>query len=377
MRKSIFAIVAIIILGAFILEKRINTIKTGSVKTSYPTSEVIKTPTGQAKTANIVAKRSIFVPYWSLTNLNGLSSYNRIIYFGLTSTTDGINTQDQGYTALGKLFKEIPSGKDVYVTLLFHDSDTTKLILEDQKVQRKVINDTINIVNQYKLRGVVLDVEINNIVDIAAKDKISNFVQLFYTSLKTNNSVLLLTLYGDLFYRKRPYDVSALAKYSDEIMVMAYDFHKAGGEPGPNFPLSGRDNYGYDFQEMVGDFLQFVPPQKLSVIFGMFGYEWEVDAKRRPLKPAKALSYLDIKKQFLDSCTWKDCLARRDDQSAETEIDYVTDYTDPDPLTNPDHLITPLSHVIWFEDQESVNKKIEYLKSNAIGSVAYWVWGYF
>lgn len=378
-KKIIVFFILILCAGIILLllKKSSNIVPTGLSHSSPSTAAVKRVPTGQAKTANIIEKRSIFVPYWDLANLSSLTAYDRVMYFGLTPTVNGFNTKDAAYQGLGTLVKGVPQGKEVYVTVELFNNNSTKEILESREIQQKIIADIIDIVNQYKLRGVALDLEINDIVDTTVKDNISNFVQLLYISLKTNNSRLLVALYGDLFYRKRPYDVSSLAKNSDEIMVMAYDFHKAGGEPGPNFPLSGRDNYGYDFREMVDDFLQFVPPQKLSIVFGMFGYVWEVDQKKRPLKPARALSYLDIKKQFLDNCIWKDCLVRRDAQSAETEIDYITDYTDPDPVTNPDKLITPLGHIVWFEDQASVNKKIEYLNSKPIGSVIYWVWGYF
>ena len=34
-------------------------------------------------------------------------------------------------------------------------------------------------------------------------------------------------------------------------------------------------------------------------------------------------------------------------------------------------------HILWYEDEESSNVKIDYLMEQGIGSVGYWVWGYF
>ena len=82
-------------------------------------------------------------------------------------------------------------------------------------------------------------------------------------------------------------------------MIMAYDFHKVKGNPGPNFPLNGKETYGYDLQKMTDDFLQFVPPEKLTIIFGLFGYDWVIDDKNNALQSGEALSYLQIKQKFL------------------------------------------------------------------------------
>ena len=34
-------------------------------------------------------------------------------------------------------------------------------------------------------------------------------------------------------------------------------------------------------------------------------------------------------------------------------------------------------HVVFFEDEESAEVKINYLKEKGIGSIAFWAWGYF
>lgn len=166
-----------------------------------------------------------------------------------------------------------------------------------------------------------------------------------------------------MFYRKRPYDISFINSHSDEIMVMAYDFHKSGGEPGPNFPLDKGASYGYDFKTMIHDFLQYVPSQKLTVIFGMYGYDWIVDDNGLPIKPARALTYNQIYANYLSRCNEKDCKITPDPESAETKITFEDESGDND--------------IIWFEDQGSVKRKEEYLEQKGIGSVAYWAEGYF
>lgn len=180
-----------------------------------------------------------------------------------------------------------------------------------------------------------------------------------------------MTIYGDALYRVRPYDVKELSPHVDQIYIMAYDFHKSRGEPGPNFPLTrsprrrfgeaGRSEsegghkkeYGYDFQTMIADFTQIVPREKITVLFGMYGYDWTLGAQGKPLKAATAVPLLEIDTGG----------AIINPNSKEKYIEYLDD--------------EGYEHVLWYEDHESVNVKIDYLKTQGIGRVGYWVWGYF
>ena len=85
----------------------------------------------------------------------------------------------------------------------------------------------------------------------------------------------------------------------------------------------------------------------------MYGYDWTLGSQGKPLKAAKAvpLNQIDNTGAFVDPA------------SKEKHIRYVDD--------------EGYDHILWYEDKESVKVKIEYLKKQGIGSVGYWVWGYF
>jgi spore germination protein len=193
--------------------------------------------------------------------------------------------------------------------------------------------------------------------------QINNFSNELYQKLKKENTKYAIAIYGDVFYRMRPYDVLDLSKNSDEIMIMAYDFHKSIGEPGPNFPLNKKEIYNYDFKKMIDDFLRYVSKDKISVIFGLYGYDWIVDEKGRPIKSANALSYNEIKNKYLNNCSRPKCKIFVDNVSTENRVE----------LVNNDSK----KHIIWFEDERSVNEKINYLKSKRIFNYSYWANGYF
>ncbi|MCS7050192.1 MAG: glycosyl hydrolase family 18 protein, partial [Thermomicrobium sp.] len=63
------------------------------------------------------------------------------------------------------------------------------------------------------------------------------------------------------------YDYPALAEVNDYIVVMAYDFHSAGGSPGPVAPLTW-------VQRVVSYLTTRVPPDRLILGIPLYGYDW-------------------------------------------------------------------------------------------------------
>jgi len=288
--------------------------------------------------------QSLFVPYWSLDGEPiAADAYDKLYYFGITPGGDSRVAQEAGFQKLDTFASSISQGKQTYLVLRMTDSETNSTILETSEQWPQLARETIDIVKKYNFSGLALDLESSNILDSGMIDKINRFVELFSSELKKENILFSFILYGDVFYRKRPFDVSHISSLTDELLVMAYDFHKSYGEPGPNFPLDGRASYGYDLKKMTEDFLKIVPSEKLTVIYGMYGYDWSVDEKKRPIKPARALTLSELRKNFIEKCEWKDCIVKRDDTSAEMEVNYV------ESVKSGDEYVMNL-HIVWFED---------------------------
>jgi len=304
----------------------------------------------------------LFVPYWSLSNKKIESDkFDYLIYFGITADEKGIDKKDLGYKKIDEFIKL--SGKDNLLAIRLTDSKINSMLLDKKDLQIKLIDESISLAKKYSFRGIVFDFEMSALSFESVIRKINSFYKDYYNSTKKNDMTFLITVYGDTFYRARPYDISELSKYSDGIMIMAYDFHKSRGAPGPNFPLNGRETYGYDFKTMISDFSKRIPVEKIIVIFGLFGYDWTVDEKNQSLETAKPLSLNEIKNNFLKSCTKKDCLITKDKESLENNITYSDKNTK--------------NHVVWFENESSVDLKINFLKENKINSIGFWAYSYF
>ncbi len=306
-------------------------------------------------------QKTLFVPYWQLDeSFHPSSDYDRYVYFGVAGSPQGINMSDPGYQKLQLFVDETPHAR--WLTIRMTDSEVNDQILEGTSSQQKIISDAVAISQQFGFEGVVLDFEYKTLFGEKV-EAVTGFYRSFGETLHKKGLKTAVTVYGDVKYRSRPYDLRAIQSFVDEVMIMAYDLHKSRGEPGPNFPLSAGKLYGYGYDRLLKDILPIIPAEKLTVIFGMYGYDWKVDEQKRPITVGESMTTAQITKNLIDDCPVERCTVLNDALSGETEINYVDD--------------SGRLHIVWFENERSVQTKSALLKANQINSYAFWAYGYF
>jgi spore germination protein YaaH len=340
-----------------VTERIINDFTTTPNAQLQPT--ITEVPESKTKTTE---KTSIFVPYWTVNTFT-MGSYDKVIYFGITADTQGINKGEPGYANLDNFLDRVGDNSNAYLTLRMLDQETNFDIIENRSVSKQVITETVALAKDKGFSGVVLNLELQSLPFESVIKNINTFVKTFYQETKNQNLAFAVTIYGDSFYRVRPFDIKTIGKHTDELMIMTYDFSKARGNPGPNFPLTGKSTYGYDLHQMIADYLHVVSREKLTVIFGLYGYDWQVDEKKNAVTPGKSLALTDIQGRFINACSGKQCTIKRDALSSETRIEYIDE--------------SEKNHIVWFEDLQSVKVKKEYLYSQGIFSFSYWAYSYF
>lgn len=316
-------------------------------------------------------KTSIFVPYWSLSEsdapFSSPSDINRpidtAIYFSISATTSGINKTNTGYSNLEDFASRSAATPNTLLTISMVDDDINNVVLESSEAQEKIISQAVVVAKEHGFDGIILDLEVGGFAGKVVNTQILQFTKRASEIVKKSNLSFAMTLYGDSFYRSRPYSIELLSPHVDQFYIMAYDMHKLWGTPGPNFPAKGADIFGYDMQTMIRDMLKFTTRDKLTVIFGLYGHDWTVDEQKRPFTAAKTLTNSQIQKKFIDSCEMKNCIIKRNPYALETEINYIDEKA---------HY-----HIVWFEDADSVSQKIGLLKENGVNSVSYWAYSYY
>lgn len=367
MKKLLLIIVVVVIAGTssfFVLQLAKDKVKDDLARPiPYPTLTPKPPSPTNVLTSNVRETNSLFVPYWTLSNQAIENTYDKVIFFGITPGKEGIELAEPGVEQMQQFLTTVPQGTPLLLTVRMVESDANIAILEDKARQKEIIEDTISIAKKNNFEGVILDLEIAALPFDSLKGQINTFTANFYKAAKREKLSFSMAIYGDTFYRLRPFDIKTLARTTDSFLLMSYDFHKSRGNPGPNFPLKGEETYGYDMTKMIDDFLKYVPAEKLTVIFGLFGYDWAVDSKGDAVSQGKPLTYHEINQKFLSSCQYKNCTVDRDSTSSEIEINYTD--------TNGS------AHTVWAEDMESVETKKEYLKTRGVGSFSFWAYSYF
>ena len=95
----------------------------------------------------------------------------------------------------------------------------------------------------------------------------------------------------------------------------------------------------------------------------MYGYDWKVDEQGRPITLATSITTAQVVANYIKKCDSINCTQLKDPISGETEINYVDE--------------DGKYHIIWFENEESVEKKEKFLRQRGVGSTAFWAYGYF
>lgn len=365
MKKFLFLVLLVFAVLFFGLKTIRQNVKNDLIKpVSLPTPTPEISPTLLKVKSSEVTVNSLFVPYWALNQEEiDTGGAENLLYFGITPDERGIDKNEAGYKAIDKFVSAVPKGHKSELVVRMIDSKTSFPILKDSKKQQTVIKESIAIAKENGFSGIVLDLEISAVPFDSLVKQVNELTQLFYKQAKNSNLRFSLMLYGDSFYRLRPFDVKTLSKNADNFMIMSYDFSKSRSNPGPNFPLNGKEVYGYDMTRMIDDFLKYLPPEKTSVVFGLFGYDWAVDDKGNALSQGEAKTYNQIQKEFLNDCVYKDCYVKRKNDSVETEITYTND--------------DGKKHVIWYEDMVSVQKKQKYLQQRGINNFSFWAYSYY
>ena len=334
-------------------------------------SVVAPTP---APSATQTKMETVFVPYWQLDDsadsLGRISPVeylapveSRLVYFSVDVSEDGLNTEGPGYRGIQTFLSQAPEASTRYLAISMLDLDTNYTVLGDEGLQRTIIEQSIELALEHEFTGIVVDLEMPPLLSDKVPVQIEEFMQRYAQGARESGVKLAVTAFGDGIYRQRPYNMRAIGSFVDEVIIMAYDFHKAGGEPGPNFPFEGRKTYSYDFQKMVTDYAAIIPAEKLTVTYGMYGYDWVVDIEKRPLRAASAMTLRQIERDYVGQCDVINCNKSRDPDAAETQLEFVDEQS--------------RYHVIWYEDIESIIRKTDYLNSQGIDSVGYWTYGYY
>ncbi|HET9696419.1 MAG TPA: glycosyltransferase [Terriglobales bacterium] len=190
--------------------------------------------------------------------------------------------------------------------------------------------------DQYK--GLNLDFEN---IPLKEQSRYRVFVSELYNDLHSRG----LKLHLSVPVADKDFDYAYLAAHSDGLVLMNYDEHFGGGDPGP---IASQDW----FTKNLANALKLVPREKLICAVGSYGYDWERGAKNSAKPPERS-----VQEAWLTA------------SESEANVEF-----DPDSL-NP-HLSylddDNKRHDIWFLDGVTVLNEMRAARSLGIQTFALW-----
>ena len=167
-----------------------------------------------------------------------------------------------------------------------------------------------------------------------------------------------LHLYINVPVRDDDFDMKFLADHSDGLLLMNYDEHESGGDPGP---IASQDW----FTDNLKSILKVVPKEKIICAIGSYGYNWTTTLpsaakKGRKQQPEKVLSAVPLSTQeawqnAYDSGSQIDL----DDDSLNVHFAY-------------DDVDAHVRHYVWFLDAVTVLNQMRAARALGIQTYALW-----
>lgn len=302
-----------------------------------------------------IDEKLIFVPYWTLDSSADLAQYDTLIYFGIAGDENGVIV-DAGSANVDTFYTKTSPHHKTLLTVRLVDHDTNSKILESKEAQKEIIEGSISFAKEHNFDGIVMDFETKSLGFEEVTAETTLFLTQAASRIQNRGLEAHTLLFGDTYYRARAFDVEKIAHASDSVMIMAYDFHKSGGGvPGPTFPTYGKEIYGYDFVSMLDEFTKDAPQEKITIILGMFGYDWDEDGKSTSITTNEATQ------KFLPECAFTNCIVTQDAQSEEMKVKYESEGR----------------HEVWVETEKSAEIKIQEMEKRGISKVGYWAYSFF
>lgn len=343
-----------------------------------------------------------FLPYWNMKDSDKLNirSLTHLAYFGLDLNSDGtVRTLDNprekepGWRKLnGSEFAILSRqvkllGKKLILTVVAMKTDQIETLLNDEGSRQKAISSILTVMLEKQFDGINVDFEYMGFPGSQTRDNFTRFVTDLTGRCKKMNSKceISLDVFADSGVKNRLYDLSALGRVVDQVVVMAYDFFRPSSlQSGPVSPLRGKcppagseptahsrfrtcedcNCLDYDIVTSISDIDKLVPSYKVILGVPFYGYEWQtVDEKwmsRTYPKTGGLATYKRIQSLFSDntvsslSAAW----------SGETLTPFLSYSKDGN------------IYQIYYENEDSLKLKIDFIHQAKLSGLAIWALGY-
>jgi spore germination protein YaaH len=273
--------------------------------------------------------------------------YNGLFVDGNTGNFKNLNGWDNS-TTLSSLSQ---SGVNPILNVIFSNKEDFSSLLLNKTNQELFFKNTLYVMDLHNTNGVSLQIDQP---DPLLKNELSEFIQAFSSKIKAADKLYLVYLILPNAKVNAPFD---LAKFDEFVDYYILNFYNPTDLkiPGPIATIKGKD-----LSSIESTFSYYsnmnVQPGKFILGLGYQGTRWSYSASSRSFKFSQQLTYSEIRKNYLWPVIY-------DDEKGTVTMDSV----------NKKGL---LERRIYFEDENSLAKKYDFVLENALGGVALYSVGF-
>ena len=207
-------------------------------------------------------------------------------------------------------------------------------------------------------RGLTLDFQN---IPASAQPGYGQLIQTLYSDFHPRN----LRLYVNVPVEDSDFDLKTLAANSDGLVLMNYDQHQSGTDPGP---VAGQDWFANNLRAVM----KIVPREKLICSLGSFGYDWTSALPPPPLAgkqkhPAKAAP---VPKGVLSATSLSTQEAWQEASDSEAQIDLDDSSLNPHFVYDDED--ARVRHDVWFLDAVTVLNQMRVARALGLQTFALW-----
>ena len=223
-------------------------------------------------------------------------------------------------------------------------SEVSNNFIKNKRKWTETITELIKFIKQGNYNSLNIDIEG---IKKQNKDKLTNFIEKLAYALNDVGYKVSISLPAKTEDNHSAwsgaYDYQELGRLVNYVIIMAYDYHWVNGPPGAIAPLTW-------VQDTIDYAVMKIDINKIYLGIPCYGYDWLIDS---PKEEAQGLSYsqvMNLKEKNGVSVNW--------DQESETP--YIK-YRDKNG-----------NHEVWFENKDSIIKKINLIKEFQLAGAAFW-----
>ena len=221
--------------------------------------------------------------------------------------------------------------------------EVTAQFLADPAARRRFRSELMTFLATDQYKGITLDIE-------AFPEKSRKDFQALVEELYGDLHAKGLKLYVAVPVNDKEFDYKSIAAVSDGLILMNYDQHYPGSNPGA---VAGQDWFTRNLQEAI----KLIPKEKIVVAVANYGYDWAMKPGQKKRTPPESVHNVSAQEAWLEA------------QDADTDIVFDDDAMNPHFAYSDE---SNIRHDVWFLDGVTALNQMRAAKALGIDTVALW-----